>query len=265
MAPKRKKKQQGLTVITTHINADFDAVASMLAAQKLYPNSVVVFPGSQEKNLRNFFVNSMAYLFNMADIKDIGFAEIQRLVLVDTRQPHRIGKLSDLLGKKNIEVHTYDHHPPKSNDVKADLEHVRITGATVTILTEIIAEQKIDISPDEATIMCLGIYEDTGSFTFPSTTDRDFIAAAHLLSKGANLNMVSNLIDREMNPAQVRLLNEMIQAATEYHINGIDIVVTSVSSDDYVADFAFLVHKMMRMENYNAIFAIARMVNKVFG
>ncbi len=44
-----------ITIITTHINADFDAVASLLAAQKLYPDSVVVFPGSQEKKLRDFF------------------------------------------------------------------------------------------------------------------------------------------------------------------------------------------------------------------
>ena len=34
-----------LTVITTHTNADFDAMAAMLAAQKLYPNALVVFPG----------------------------------------------------------------------------------------------------------------------------------------------------------------------------------------------------------------------------
>jgi tRNA nucleotidyltransferase (CCA-adding enzyme) len=39
------------TVITTHINADFDALASLLAAQKLYPEARVVFPGAQEKNL----------------------------------------------------------------------------------------------------------------------------------------------------------------------------------------------------------------------
>ena len=46
------KKKDGLTIITTHVNADFDALASMLAAQKLYPESIVVFPGSNEKNLR---------------------------------------------------------------------------------------------------------------------------------------------------------------------------------------------------------------------
>ena len=264
MASKRKKLTPQLTVITTHINADFDAVASMLAAQKLYPDSVVVFPGSQEKNLRNFFVNSMAYLFNMADIKDIDFAAVQRLVLVDTRQPHRIGKLSRLLNRSDLEVHAYDHHPAKSNDVKADLEHVRITGATVTILTELIAERKIEISPDEATIMCLGIYEDTGSFTFSSTTEADFRAAAFLLSKGADLNIVSTLISREISPEQVGILSDMIQAATRYSITGVEVLVTSVSRDAYVPDFAFLVQKMMRMENLDAIFAIARMEDKVY-
>jgi len=44
-----------LEVITTHMNADFDALASMVAIKKLYKNAVIVFPGSQEKNLRNFF------------------------------------------------------------------------------------------------------------------------------------------------------------------------------------------------------------------
>ncbi|MEJ2476659.1 MAG: DHH family phosphoesterase, partial [Desulfobacterales bacterium] len=194
------------TVITTHINADFDAVASMLAAQKLYPDAKVVFPGSQEKNLRNFFVNSMAYLFNMLDIKDVELDRISRLVLVDTRQPHRIGKLSDLLQREGVDIHIYDHHPNQPGDIKGDYEVLRLTGATVTILTGILADKKIEISSDEATIMCLGLYEDTGSFTFPSTTQEDFKAAAFLLSKGANLNIVSNLISREISPEQVSLL-----------------------------------------------------------
>jgi len=42
-----------MEVITTHINADFDAMASMIAAKKLYPDALLVFPGSQERTLRN--------------------------------------------------------------------------------------------------------------------------------------------------------------------------------------------------------------------
>ncbi|MEN8244274.1 MAG: CBS domain-containing protein [Thermodesulfobacteriota bacterium] len=253
-----------LTVITTHINADFDALASMLAAQKLYPDSLVVFPGSQEKNLRNFFIQSMVYLLNIANVKDIEFNEISRLVLVDTRQPHRIGKFSTILDKPGLEVHIFDHHPPMADDIDGTHMVLEQLGATVTILAGLIKDKGIEISADEATIMCLGLYEDTGSFTFPSTTEKDFRAAAFLLSKGANLNMISNLIAREISPEQIGILNDMIQASTSRSINGIDVVFTTVSMNRYVPDFAFLVHKLVKMEDLDAIFAIALMENKVY-
>ncbi len=255
---------KNLTIITTHVNADFDALASMLAAQKLYPGSLIVFPGSQEKNIRNFFIKSMVYLFNMADIKDITISNVKRLVLVDTRQPGRIGRLSSLLKISDLEIHIYDHHPNMANDIKGHYEVIRPIGATVSILTGILREKGISISSDEATIMCLGIYEDTGSFNFPSTTEEDFMAAAYLLSKGANLNIISNLIAREINSEQVGLLNDMIQASTFYNVNGIEVVVTIISTENYVSDFAFLVQKMIKMENLNAIFAIARMEEKIY-
>ena len=254
---------QRLTVITTHINADFDAMASLLAAQKLYPDAVVVFPGSQEKNLRNFFVESMVYLFNMTDIKDIDFSKVKRLVLVDTRQAKRIGKMAELLNKPDIEIHIYDHHPPAPNDIEGHHVVHECTGANVTLLVEKIREEGLSITADEATILGLGVYEDTGSFTFPSTTERDLETAAWLLSKGANLNIITNLITREITPEQVSLLNDLFQRAIRHHIHGIDVVVTSVSTRHYMPDFAFLVHKMMRMENIDAIFAIARMDNKI--
>ncbi len=260
----QKPAPKGLTIIGTHQNADFDALASLLAAQKLYPGSQVVFPGSQEKNLRNFFIDSMIYLFNMVDIKTIDTRVVTRLVLVDTRQPHRIGNLEKLLSRSNLEIHIYDHHPSDEDEVRADYLLSSKTGANVTILIEKIIEKGIEITPDEATVMCLGIYEDTGSFSFTSTTERDFQAAAFLLSKGANLNIISDLISREINPMQVALLHDMIQASSRLNINGIEIVITNVSTEEYIPDFAFLVHKMLRMENLDAIFAMARMGKKIY-
>ena len=50
-----------MEVITSHTNADFDALASMVAAKKLYPEAKLVFPGSQEKSMRDFFLESAFY------------------------------------------------------------------------------------------------------------------------------------------------------------------------------------------------------------
>ncbi|GBC59408.1 polyA polymerase [Desulfonema ishimotonii] len=262
---KKTRNSDGLTVITTHVNADFDAMACMMAAQKLYPDALVVFPGSHEKTLRNFFIQSMVYLFNMADIRDVDFSKITRLVLVDTRQPSRIGKFSSLLERRDdLDIHIYDHHPPVDGDIRGKYEVIEQTGAAISILTRIIREKGIGISPDEATIMCLGLYEDTGAFTFNSTTEKDLLAGAWLLSRGAKLEIVANLTAREMSFEQVGLLNDMLQGVTRYQIKGVEVTVTRVSTEHYVPDFAFLVHKMVKMENLSAFFALARMADKVY-
>ena len=52
MASEASEKK--MEVITTHMNADFDALASMLAAKKLYPEAKMVFPGAQKKKLEEF-------------------------------------------------------------------------------------------------------------------------------------------------------------------------------------------------------------------
>ncbi len=265
MAHPPDSDRSDITVITTHINADFDALASLLAAQKLYPDALIVFPGSQEKNLRNFFISSMAYLFNMREIGAVDLGRVKRLVLVDTRQAGRIGPLAALLDTPGLEIHVYDHHPAAEKDIRGNLECCAPTGANVTLLIEAIRERgDIAISPEEATVMSLGLYEDTGSFTFASTTARDFLAAAFLLSRGANLNVVSDLLARELNPEQVVLLNDMIQGARRVSVNGIEVVITGITREVYMPDFAFLVQKMARMENLDVIFALALMESKIY-
>ena len=128
-----QKPSQGLTVITSHINADFDAFASMLAAKKLYPEALVVFPGSQEKNLRDFFVKSMVYMYNIVKVRDVDMQAVDRLVLVDTRQASRIGKFASIVDRPDLDIHIYDHHPPMPDDVSGTVEVTEITGASITI------------------------------------------------------------------------------------------------------------------------------------
>ena len=261
---RRSQRKICKEVITTHINADFDALSSMLAASKLYPEATLVFPGSHEKNLRNFFIHSTSYLFNFTKLKQISLDHIERLILVDTRQKSRIGPFAEVAKKKGVEVHIYDHHPDSAHDIRGSLEVIRKTGSATTLLTQILREKSIPISPDEATIMCLGIHEDTGSFTFSSTTHEDYEAGGWLTSKGADHNIVSDMLTRELTTQQLWLLNDLTKSAAAHVINGIEIIITKVISDDYVGDFAVLVHKLIEMENLNVVFAMAQMENRIY-
>jgi len=258
------KPKQGVEVITTHVNADFDALASMLAAKKLYPEALIVFPGAQEKNLRNFFLHTSSYLFGFVRLKDIDLTAIKRLILVDTRQKKRIGIFKKLLDRSDVEIHIYDHHPCSDDDIKGDFEFIREYGAGTSMMTEILRERNIEISPDEATLMSLGIYEDTGSFTYSSTKAEDHRAAAWLFEQGASLNTISDMLTREMTAEQIWLLNDLMTSAIKHNINGVEVVIAKVTSEKYIGDFAVLVQKFMEMENLNVIFGIAQMENKIY-
>ena len=127
-----------MRVITTHHNADFDGLASMVAARKLYPDAVLVFSGSQEKNLREFISQTLLYHYDFQKVRNIDVGQIDTLILVDTRSSSRLGKLGECLKNPKVRVHIYDHHPLSPGDIDGEIEIVRDVGATATILTQMI-------------------------------------------------------------------------------------------------------------------------------
>ncbi len=136
-----------MDIITSHTNADFDALASMVAAKKLYPEATIVFPGSQEKNMRDFFLESAFYAVETERLRNIDIENVTKLIIVDNRNPARLGKLAGVLGRPGVSVLVFDHHPAAEGDIRGDVEVVQEVGATTTIMVELLQQQK---GPDHA-------------------------------------------------------------------------------------------------------------------
>ncbi len=251
-----------MELITTHLHADFDALAALVAAHKLYPNALLVFPGSQEKNVRDFLNQGRQYEFQR--LKNIPLKKISKLIVVDTRQKSRIGKLAACLENPNLEIHLFDHHPDAPGDMRGTYEVVRNVGSTTTILTDMFQARNIKINPDEASLLLMAIHEDTGSFVFETTTPEDLNAAAWLMRQGAQANLISQFIAPDLSSAELGILNEIINGAVTYTIQGIELVIAKISLPAYVDEFARLVRKFMVLENLNALFTLARMGDRIY-
>lgn len=233
----------------------------MVAAKKLYPEADIVFAGSQEKKLRDFIE-----AFKPVEIKrirDIDLANIKRLIIVDTKNPDRIGQFAEIISKPGIDIHIYDHHPLTKEDIHGSMEVIEEVGATATIFSEILKTRKLQPSPMEATILCLGIYEETGSLLFPSTTERDLLAVAYLIKRGANLNIVSSFLRLELSREELDLLNELVQSSREMIIRGVRIKIAKASRESYLGDAAHLAHRIMDMEDIDALFVLLSMEGKI--
>jgi tRNA nucleotidyltransferase (CCA-adding enzyme) len=253
---------QGIVkIITSHINADFDSLASMIAAKKLYPDALIVFPGSQERRVRDFI--EVFEPVKIHRLKDIDPEKVDALIIVDTKQRSRLGPLAKLTGKEGLLIHIYDHHPFEKEDIRGKVERIEEVGATATILTEVLKSRKLHPSPMEATILALGIYEETGSLLFPSTTERDLLSLSYLLKRGANLNIVSTYLKTELNVQELDLLNELIKSSDEVIIGGIRIIVARAVRESYIGDAAHLAHRIMELEDIDAVILLLGMEGKI--
>jgi len=252
-----------MQVITSHFSADFDCMASMVAAQKLYPEARMVFSGSMEKPLQEY-LKAVTPPFHFYGIKEVDLDQISRLIVVDTRDPDRIGIFKNLLGRDNVEVHVYDHHLEVANPMNAHHSVIRKRGSCATLLYEELSERGIDLSPEECTLMALGIYQDTHSLISASTTPEDFYAVGRLVAQDADLNIVSEFIEARLNNEQLSVMNDLIRNLEIHNFNGVDVALCTASLDYYVGDLAVVVSRLMELENLKAVFALILLESKVY-
>jgi len=252
-----------MEIITTHISADFDCLASMVAAQKLYPDAQMVFSGAVEKAPREY-LKAFGEPHQIAKARDIDLDRVTRLVVVDTQDPERIGIFNQLLGKEGVDVHVYDHHLDVVNPLAAHQTVVRKRGSCVTILCEELAERDVELSPQESTLLALGIYQDTHSLISPSSTPEDFQAVGQLVAAGADLNVVADYVEPRLNSEQLDVMNEWIKSLEIVNVNGVDVALAQAAVDYYVGDLAVVLHRMMELEGLQAAFAVVALENRVY-
>ncbi len=251
-----------MEIITSHNALDFDGLASMVAAGKLYPGAVRVFSGTVNKNVKKFMALYKDSLLIKVP-KEVNLAQVKRLVIVDTACAERLAQLKSVLSNDKLDIHVYDHHPIADDDLRGSLVEIHPTGAATTILVEKIIAQNIHISPFDATILALGIYDDTGNMLFSSTTARDVYAVAHLLSCGANLAVVANFMEKPFSEEQRQILQKLLETSSHHKIADLDIVLAVYDGNEFIPGLDLVTHRLFEVENCDVVFVIALMENKV--
>jgi tRNA nucleotidyltransferase (CCA-adding enzyme) len=251
-----------MDVIATHGNADFDGLASLVAARKLYPGARLVLPAGAQEAVRHFL---SIHDLDLTKLKDVDLSQITRLILVDTQEPSRIGTLAACLENPAVEVVVFDHHlePDSVCAGRSKQSVVDSVGATTTLLIEQLQRRHLAVTPFEATVMALGLYEETGSFTFVSTSSRDFGAGAFLVEAGADLNLVSDTLYTPLDPDAVALLNDFLEHSNVLYLEGRKVLVTTSTIDRCRGEAAGVVHRLAELEGVDAVVVAVMMADRV--
>ena len=232
-------------LITSHLNTDFDSLASMIAIQKLYPDAVICPPGSMSRKVRDFLSRKgRLWTTKILKPKKIPLDEVTLMIVVDTRSRQRIGTFAALAGRQDVAVHVYDHHPPTPDDIPAEELIYEPIGALTTLIVEHLLNERKEITPEEATLFALGIYDDTGALTYETTTERDIAAISYLRELGADLSGILSQVESDISQDDRKLLDNLAENAREKYINGAKVYLTWAETEQYVQGLAIFVNKL---------------------
>ncbi|MFZ5915780.1 MAG: CBS domain-containing protein [Chloroflexota bacterium] len=247
--PKRSRHTT-IQVILTHEHTDFDGLASLLAASKLYPSAIPVLPRRPNRNLRHFLTLYWDVLpFVLPD--DLPRARVERAIIVDTQSVITVRGMD-----AETEILFIDHHRLERELKTGMTFEGEELGAVTTLLVEKIFRSGLSLTPIEATLLMLGIYEDTGSLSYASTTPRDIRAAAWLAEQGSKLDTVSDFLHYPLSNGQRTLYEQLLENSHTYRFNGQSVVVSAARAQEYVEEISTLAHKLRDLLDPAALFLL---------
>ena len=246
-----------MKLILTHEQADFDAIASLLAAHLLKPEAFPVLPRRLNRNVRAYLTlygDGMPFV----EHQDLKKAAIDSVTLVDTQTLPSLKRMA-----KTAKVHVVDHHPQSDAIDSSWTNHIEGTGAATTLLVEGIQEIGLELDVVASTMLLLGIYEDTGSLTFASTTARDIRACAWLVERGASLNIAADFLNQPLSEEQRGLYNRLIDSVKTHTIHGFNIILTFAEAKGFKDEISTIAHKLRDLYDPAGLFVIIELKDQI--
>ena len=242
-----------MQIATTHKNTDFDGLSSIIAATLLYPGAVAVCPKNVNPNVQRF-LSLHKTSFDIILAKEVDSASVTRMIVTDTNQWRRLEGMGQLKDREDVEIFLWDHHLG-IGDISPQWQCVEKIGATITLFLREIQRQSLQLTPLQATLFLLGLYEDTGQLTFSSTTPEDARAAAFLLEQGADLNIAVDFLNMAYGEVQKKVLFRLMRDAEQEEIKGKRVDIGVVTINKHV-ELAMVVQLYGKIVNADAVFVI---------
>jgi len=241
-----------MEIILTHEQADLDALASLLAASLLSHDAIPVLPNRINRNGRKF-LNLYGSELPFVDLRDLTPGNIQNITLVDTQSLVTIKGMH-----KSTSIHVIDHHQMKPDLPEKWNCNIQEVGATTTMLVEMLSEKQAQLSQIQATLLLLGIYEDTGSLTYASTTTRDVRAVAFLLENNASLRLAADYLNPALSNEQRLLAEKLMQNSKNITVQGKSILIATADAREMNEEISSVAHKLRDLLDPDALFLLVR-------
>lgn len=239
-------------VILTHEHTDFDALASLFGASLLFPNARPILPYEINRKVSSFLVLYKNH-FPFIQPRELQKGKIEHVILVDTDKANFPKGMQDETRFTVIDHHSFDQPFPDKWQVWNEA-----IGANTTLFVERLIEQGQHLSPVQATLLALGIHEDTGSLTYPSSTHRDAACLAWLMQPehAINLKVIAQFLNHPLSDEQRDLLQTLIDQSEFLEVAGHSVVIAQADGATYSTELSTLAHRLVEFHEQDATFLV---------
>lgn len=243
-------------LILCHTTADFDTLGAAVGLTRLHPGARIVLTGGAHPAVRDFLALHRDE-YPLIERRAVNPEMIRAVTVVDTQWRDRLGKAAEWLDLPAIEVTLYDHHFERG-DIPATHWYVEDVGATTTLIVEELQRRGITLTPEEATVMALGIHVDTGSLTFDHATVRDAAALTWLMQQGISLRAIAEYVEPGLSPQLQDLLTVALENLHSETIQGYAIAWVLLPTEEYVPGLSSLASHLANLTESDVFLLAAR-------
>lgn len=253
-----------MDLVTTHLTADLDGIASLVALWLLEAPIEAALPGAMDPTSHRFWSENAGALPPLVPLRDLqrrlASEPLGRLCVGDTADPARLGVIGDYAARFE-RARCWDNHPVQPGDLPR--EPMPEAGACTSALVLALAARGIQPTEVQASLFLLGIHVDTGHFTYPGTTRLDHQAAALCLGWGAPADLPRRYLPKGYTARQLELLERMARDVVMLPAGGRDIPLLSLETEDYEPDLSVLLEQLREAEGWPSAFLLVSQGGRV--
>lgn len=196
-------------VCACHVNPDGDALGSVLAVRlALGPRGVEVAPtwGTEELEIpgQYDFLPGVETLVRPDDVPDPDVA-----LAIDCASADRLECVREKMTGARVLVNI-DHHVSNTRFGTIDVVDAEAPSSSELVL-RLFEKMGVEITPDVATCLYVGLFTDTGRFSYANATPRAHAAAAALIERGVAVDRVSQEVYESLPYGYLKLLGRVLE------------------------------------------------------
>jgi len=215
-------------LVATHENPDGDALGSMLGAtlglRALGKDAVMYLAGATPLPGEYGFMP-------LGDVLRVPPADAGERVLLalDCANERRLGPDAGILDSVTLVVDV-DHHHDNTRFGGVNLI-VPEASSTAEIVADLLAALEVELTPEIAEALYIGVVTDTGRFQYSNTTPKALRLAADLVEAGADVHGVFKRVYETVQFAKLKLLARALEHARVYE--GGRLVISYLMRSDF--------------------------------